>query len=707
MAFKNIDELAQAIASSGQSWSDADMDLARKNMDYGNSIFTLKNDWLKAKEKGDQTAMQDIHDRTEDFRKQYGGYYGGADGSGYVKDGTYFNHDDPYQSTLDSLADQLLNYQKYKSPYQDKLGEAAGRLEKYGEFENPYQGELDRLAGQLAANGQFTNPYQQQIDAAADKLGSYGEFQNPYQQQIDETAGKLSGYAPFENPYQQQLEGAANELENYKPYENPYQQQTDDVLNKYTGRGPFSYDLESDPIWQQYQKTYGREGQRAREDAVGNYSAATGGQMSTAAMTAASQAQDYYNAQMADKIPDLYQFAYERWLNEGDQYANQLSALRGLNADALNSWVANKGLIGDRVETWRELGSDARQDWASNLDLLAQQLASYQSLGSEARQDWNANLGLAQDQLNAYRGLGQDALNEWGANQDSILNQIGAYRGLGSDALNAWNANLGLLKDQMAAYQGADDSAYKEWSANLGLLNNQLSGIQGLSDNLYDRDYQKWSSDYQVGRDSINDTRYEDETAYNREQEALDRENQLKQQALAQALEWMQMGVKPDEAVGNAAGLTSKEIQDYVNAVQAQMLPKIGSSGGGSGRSSGGSSSTTGAANTGLTEAERYDALFRAAEASGNPKSYVSNHYKEYGFSSSSGLTSDYEKWAELPAGQQEVARSNVTNQSGSTWVHVPGMGRLSWNELERAIDKGEVSEYVGSDGKYRYVKVR
>lgn len=663
MAFKNIDELAQAIASSGQSWSDADKALAQKDMDYGNSIFTLKNDWLKASQKGDQTAMQDIHDRTEDFRKRYGGYSGGADGSGYVKDGTYFNHDDPYQNTLDGLADQLLNYQKYKSPYQDKLGQSAENLNKYGEFENPYQSELDKLAGQLAANGQFTNPYQQQIDAAADKIGNYGEFQNPYQQQ---------------------LEGAANELQNYKPYENPYQQQTDDILNKYTGRGPFSYDLDSDPIWQQYQKTYGREGQRAREDAVGNYSAATGGQMSTAAMTAASQAQDYYNAQMADKIPDLYQFAYERWLNEGDQYANQLGALRGLNADALNAWSANKGLLGDQVETWRELGSDARQDW-------------------------NANLDLALNQLNAYRGLGGDALNEWGANQDALLNQIGVYRGLGGDALDAWNANLGLMKDKMSAYQNADDSAYKEWNANLGLLNNQLSSIQDLSDNLYNRDFNKWNSDYGVVRDSLSDTRYDDETAYNREQEALDRENQQKQQALAQALEWMQMGVKPDEAVGNLAGLTQKEISDYVSAVQAQMVPKTSGSGGGSGRSSGGSgsSSSSSAPSAGTTEEERYDALFRAAEASGNPKSYVSNHYKEYGFTSSSGLTTDYDNWAKLPAGQQEVARSNVTNRSGSTWVHVPGMGRLSWNELERAIDKGEVSEYVGSDGKYRYAKVR
>ena len=49
MAFyKNLDELAQGIAESGQSWSDADKALAGKDIEYGNSIFTLKKDWQNA-----------------------------------------------------------------------------------------------------------------------------------------------------------------------------------------------------------------------------------------------------------------------------------------------------------------------------------------------------------------------------------------------------------------------------------------------------------------------------------------------------------------------------------------------------------------------------------------------------------------------------------------------------------------------------------
>ena len=74
----------------------------------------------------------------------------------------------------------------------------------------------------------------------------------------------------IQNSYQQQIDDAADRLGSYGPYQNPYQTQTDEVLDKYLGRGPFQYELDSDPLWQNYQKTYLREGQRAREDTLGN-----------------------------------------------------------------------------------------------------------------------------------------------------------------------------------------------------------------------------------------------------------------------------------------------------------------------------------------------------------------------------------------------------------------------------------------------------
>lgn len=528
MAFKNLDELSRAIAESGQNWSDADRALAAKDMDYGNSIFTLKKNWQDAWNKGDKTAAQDIHDRTDDFRRQYGGYTGGADGSGFIKDSTYFNYDDPYKGTLDDLAAQLTGYGKFKNPYRDKAEDAAQRLEDFG------------------------------------------------------------------------------------PFRNPYQDKTDKVLEEYLGRGPFEYDLDSDPIWHQYQKSYIREGQRAREDTLAGYAAATGGQSSTAAVNAASQAQDYYNAQMADKVPELYKLAYDMWLNQGNQYAAQLDTLRGLGSDALNEWGANRSLIGDQLAAWR--------------------------------------------------GLGADALTEWDANRS--------------------------------------------------LLNDQLSGVKSLSDTAYNRAYNKWQSDYGVKRDSISDTRYEDETAYNREQDAYDRQQSEKKQALAQALEWMQLGLAPDSAVTSAAGLSPEDVQSYIDAVRAQMVPSGGSGGGrsgGSGRGSGSSAEeadgdiwqqlySSGVNNEDLAYKALRDMGYGVTDAKRYAEYYVGTYYPEAQQKNRPNL---YKTNYEQNAGKSVKASSgfSVANGSNAAFVGVQnGMRWVSGSEqkvayIEKALNEGRITE--------------
>jgi hypothetical protein len=69
------------------------------------------------------------------------------------------------------------------------------------------------------------------------------------------------------------------------------------------------------------------------ENAIGTVATATGGIPSTAAVTAASQAGDYYAGQLADIVPELEQQAFAKYLNE---YNLDLSALNALqNQDQL------------------------------------------------------------------------------------------------------------------------------------------------------------------------------------------------------------------------------------------------------------------------------------------------------------------------------------------------------------------------------------
>lgn len=109
-----------------------------------------------------------------------------------------------------------------------------------------------------------------------------------------------------------------------------------------TEKPTFSYDLEKDPVYSAYKKQYAREGRRATQEALGSAAAATGGIPSSYAATAASQAGDYYAGQLADKVPELYQQAYNHYLNELNQWNTDRSFDYGQHIDEVNSQTADR-----------------------------------------------------------------------------------------------------------------------------------------------------------------------------------------------------------------------------------------------------------------------------------------------------------------------------------------------------------------------------
>lgn len=148
-------------------------------------------------------------------------------------------------------------------------------------------------------------------------------------------------------------------------YDDTIQELIQDILN----REDFSYDPATDPLYQNYRKQYTREGQRATEDALGAASAASGGLPSSYASTAAGQAGNYYAAQMTDKIPELYQLAYNQYLNDYnmqlsdlgvvqgaeqsdyDKYLNQLSQYNTDRNFDYNAWRDQYNIINNNLQT--------------------------------------------------------------------------------------------------------------------------------------------------------------------------------------------------------------------------------------------------------------------------------------------------------------------------------------------------------------------
>jgi hypothetical protein len=143
-------------------------------------------------------------------------------------------------------------------------------------------------------------------------------------------------------------------------YESQYDPQIDALLNEILNREDFSYDVTSDPLYQQYAQMYQREGDRAMRETLAEAAASAGG-MNSYAITAASQANNYYNSQLNDKIPELYQLAYNMYINDKESKVQDLGILQNMDAtqygryrDTINDWYNDKqfayGVYQDAVQ---------------------------------------------------------------------------------------------------------------------------------------------------------------------------------------------------------------------------------------------------------------------------------------------------------------------------------------------------------------------
>ena len=138
------------------------------------------------------------------------------------------------------------------------------------------------------------------------------------------------------------------------------------LYNEILNRDDFSYDVTSDPLYQQYAKMYQREGDRAMRETMAEAAAGAGG-MNTYAITAAQQANNYYNSQLNDKIPELYQLAYEMYLNDLELKVQDLGLLQSMDAtqynryrDTMSDWYKDKGFAYDMYRDAVEQGNFER-----------------------------------------------------------------------------------------------------------------------------------------------------------------------------------------------------------------------------------------------------------------------------------------------------------------------------------------------------------
>lgn len=458
MAYK-YDDFIKAANNAGMmsEFSQQDLLTAQKNPEYGLSMLSLMKDFDTS-----QTEEQRLlaGEAANQLRKTYGTTAQTLPGG--VKPSGSFTGAPQTAQTLTSAgsfsgepmkASRLYGGQQLTGNQQSAATLPGGTKPVQ---QNPAGGMLQPSAG----NAQGITEGVQQNPAGGMAEPSVGDIQGITGQEQSQQGAGQSGYT---GAYSDAIAQALGLVGNYGDFtygnEDAYQQLLQKILNPEA----FSYDPETDPRYAAYKKTYLREGDRATANALAQASAATGGVPSSYAATAAAQAGNYYAGQVADVIPQLYEDAYNQYMNE---YQMQLSGLGALQddrsfgyqeyLDTYNRMQNNLDNLQKQDQTEYERYMDQwNMDRTEDQDAYDRALAQYEMLGyatPEIAQILGINADLNQKQILAL----QKAMNSMGSNiaMDGILGKqtSEAFQKLGY--MDAWPAYQAMMQAGLIDAEG-------------------------------------------------------------------------------------------------------------------------------------------------------------------------------------------------------------------------------------------------------------
>lgn len=157
-------------------------------------------------------------------------------------------------------------------------------------------------------------------------------------------------------------------------YAGTFENQLSDIYNKIQNREKFQYDVNADPLYQNYKDKYVQQGKLAMRDTMGKAASLTGGYGSTYGQQVGQQTYDAYLQNLSDAIPELYGMAQEAYQNEG------------------NELKAQYAMVGDQRNTEYNKYRDALSDWNYNQEVARKLEADEYNRQTTAKQQAYANL---------------------------------------------------------------------------------------------------------------------------------------------------------------------------------------------------------------------------------------------------------------------------------------------------------------------------
>ena len=428
----NYDDLLRDMKANNITFSDYDLELAKKNPDAGRSLYTQKLAYGQATT---DEERQKANNAANLIRQQYGGYSGGTDGTGFTLSQTYA----PPAS-------------EYVSQYQDKINDWTDKLTNRGPYDSQYQSQIDELLAQVMGRDPYNSKFQGQIDSLNQQI----QNRDPYSSQ-----------------FQGQIDSLNQQIQNRDPYQSQYQGDIDSLLNQIMNREAFSYNPAADASYQAYSEKYRNAGNQAMQNALGSAAAMSGGQLSSYALTSAQQAQNNYAAQMSDMIPQLQQLAYEMYQNEGADMRNNLSTLLNQDDRAYNRYMDEGDTLRQNLASllsqdelaygrYQDEGNNLRQNLSSLLSQDEMAYGRYQDDGDRMYQNLSALIGEDDRAYGRYMdqiGIDQSILSALMEQDNTAYNR---HQNSQNDELNRWQMNYGVNRDMLADQRYEDEKKLEQ-----------------------------------------------------------------------------------------------------------------------------------------------------------------------------------------------------------------------------------------------------
>jgi hypothetical protein len=276
-------------------------------------------------------------------------------------------------------------------------------------------------------------------------------------------------------------------------YQSTWQGQINGMIDRILNREKFSYDVNSDALYQQYKDQYTALGKLAMQDTMGQAAAMTGGYGSSYASSAGNQAYQSYLSQLNEVVPELYGMARDQYNQEGQEMYNQYGLLAEQENQDYGRWV------------------DGYNQWASERDYLQ----------GDYKDERSFDYGKYSDERNfAYGKYADDRNFAYGAYADDKNYAYTDYR----------NAIADTRYDTEWAHQlereGVEDSRYDEqWKHQLDR--------EAVDDERYDKEWK-----HQLEREFVEDSQWNQTQQLNinadkRAQEAWEMEKKAYEEAKA------------------------------------------------------------------------------------------------------------------------------------------------------------------------------